>query len=273
MTADRPVVAGVDGSVHSIDAAMWAAGEVRSRRAQRLRLVMATSDPLRDDEAWDIAEAVVGQLKARHPCLEISPEVVPGHPAEVLVRQSDDAQLVVVGSRGQSALSATLIGSVSTKVAMHARCPIVIVRDHRNTGPVVVGLDNSPFSHAALQFAFDAAARYEAELVAMRVWRDVGYAPSVPTLSEETTELREQAQRGLAQQLSGWAERYPDVSVHKVVQRGHPVAELAAASAAARLLVVGHRGRGEFTGLLGSVAAGVIRHASCPVAVVRGERR
>ncbi|MFI0467741.1 universal stress protein [Saccharopolyspora sp. 5N102] len=55
-----------------------------------------------------------------------------------------------------------------------------------------------------------------------------------------------------------------------MAQRGHPVAELAAAAEDARLLVVGHRGRGGFTGLLlGSVAAGVLHHASCPVAVVR----
>ncbi|WP_371812939.1 universal stress protein [Saccharopolyspora sp. ASAGF58] len=94
-----------------------------------------------------------------------------------------------------------------------------------------------------MRFAFDAAARYETELVAMRVWRDVGYAPSVPTLSFETADLREQAQRVLAEQLAGWPQQYPGVPVHEVVQGGHPVAELAAADTA-RLLVVGHRGRG-----------------------------
>lgn len=270
--SDTPVVVGVDGSSYSITAAKWAAGEAEARRAHQLRFVMVTEDPLRDDEAWEIIGSVVDQLKSGHTGLEVSSEVEHGHPADVLVRQSDGAQLVVVGSRGQSALSAILIGSVSFKVAMHAHCPIVVVRSTATSGgPVVVGLDNSPYSRAALRYAFDAAARYEAELVAMRVWRDVGYAPSVPTLAEEMTELREEAQRGLAEQLSGWSERYPDVQVHKVVQRGHPVAELAAAADQARLLVVGHHGRGEFSGLLGSVAAGVIQHAPCPVAVVRGE--
>ncbi|MDA3644298.1 universal stress protein [Saccharopolyspora indica] len=273
MAADLPVFAGVDGSTSSIGAAMWAAHEADLLRAPELRLVLASSDPLRDDEAWETVSAVVDRLASSHPRLEISPEVVHGHPADVLVRRSNEARLLVVGARGHSSLSAILIGSVSTKVAMHAHCPVVVVRDHRDSGPVVVGLDNSRHSRAALAFAFDAAARHAAGLVAVHVWRDVGYAPSVPTLSLEMTEVREQAQRVLVRQLAGWTEQYPEVPVREVVQRGHPVAELAAAAVDARLLVVGHRGRGEFPGLLGSVAGGVIQHASCPVAVVRGECR
>ncbi|KAA5825478.1 universal stress protein [Saccharopolyspora hirsuta] len=272
MAADLPVFVGVDGSAHSVGAAMWAAREADLLRAPELRLVMASSDPLRDDEVWETVSAVVDRLVSSHPRLEISPEVVHGYPADVLVRRSNEAQLLVVGARGHSSLSAILIGSVSTKVAMHAHCPVV-VRDHRDSGPVAVGLDNSRHSRAALAFAFDAAARHAAGLVAVHVWRDVGYVPSVPALSLEMTEVREEAQRVLVRQLAGWTEQYPEVPVREVVQCGHPVAELAAASVDARLLVVGHRGRGEFPGLLGSVAAGVIQHASCPVAVVRGECR
>ncbi|WP_371812731.1 universal stress protein [Saccharopolyspora sp. ASAGF58] len=126
MTADRAVVVGVDGSSHSISAATWAADEADLRHSPQLHLVVVTRDPLADDDAREATSAVADRVTAEHPRLEISTEVVPGHPADVLVRQSDAAQLVVVGSRGQSSLSAILIGSVSAKVAMHARCPVVV---------------------------------------------------------------------------------------------------------------------------------------------------
>ncbi|MFD0487463.1 universal stress protein [Saccharopolyspora spinosporotrichia] len=194
-----------------------------------------------------------------------------GNPAEELVSASGDAQLTVVGPRRRSSLSAVLLGSVSTKVATHAHGPVVVVRGRPTAGPVVVGLDNSPQSRLALGFALDAAHRYGTGLVAVRVWPDVGYAPSVPTLNFEAIALREEAQRELSDGLHGRTEQYPDVAVRRSTPRGHPVAELVDVARDARLLVVGHRGRGGFAGLmLGSVAAGVLHHASCPVAVLRG---
>ncbi|WP_190812898.1 universal stress protein [Saccharopolyspora pogona] len=270
MESTGRVVVGVDGSESSLTAVRWAAGEADLRPAKQLYVVMASGDPMWDDEAWEILGPVTDQIAGDHPSLEVSSDVVPGDPADVLLQLSEGAVLVAVGSRGRSTLAATLLGSVSAKVATHARRPVVVVRERREGGPVVVGLDNSPHSGAALQYAFDAASRYESELVAMQVWQDIEYAPVVPRLEYELADLRDEALRGVAEQLAGWAESYPNVPVRKVAQRGHPVAELAAAAEDARLLVVGHRGRGGFTGLLlGSVAAGVLHHAPCPVAVVR----
>ncbi|MGW3468601.1 universal stress protein [Saccharopolyspora sp. NPDC000995] len=273
MGTNGPVVVGVDGSARSMAAATWAAREADLRGAKQVRVVMVTGDPLWDDEAWETTGPLADRLSGSHPELEVSPEVVHGEPADVLMHLSGEAQLVVVGSRGRSPLTATLLGSVSAKVAAHGRCPVVVVRDHPDSGPVVVGLDNSPYSSTALRYAFDAADRYGSELVAMQVWEDVEYAPVVPRLGYELIDLQAEARLGLAEQLAGWAESYPNVPVRPVTQRGHPVAELAAAGENARLLIVGHRGRGGFTGLLlGSVAAGLIRHAVCPVAVVRDRR-
>lgn len=54
--------------------------------------------------------------------------VVTGDPAEELVKESCDADMVVVGSRGGAGFTALLTGSVSSKVTHHAACPVVVVR-------------------------------------------------------------------------------------------------------------------------------------------------
>ncbi|MDA3625174.1 universal stress protein [Saccharopolyspora oryzae] len=270
MGSSGRVVVGVDGSPTSLAVAMWAVDEAELRNAEQVRFVVVIGDRRAADEAWQAVGAVEDRFASNRSDLEITSEVAHGAPADVLIERSDDAELIVVGSRGRSALAATLLGSVSAKVAAHARCPVVVVREHRSSGPVVVGLDNSPHSQAALRYAFDSAARYGCELVAVQVWEFPESAPVVPPMGHELAELRDEALRALSEQLAGWADSHPNVPVRKVAPRGHPVEELAAAAGDARLLVVGHRGRGGFTGLLlGSVAAGVLHHAQCPVAVVR----
>ncbi|MHB6904702.1 universal stress protein [Streptomyces sp. DB-54] len=73
----------------------------------------------------------------------------------------------------------------------------------------------------------------------------------------------------LSETVAGRTATYPEVVVHQEVLLGHPVEELAKASAHARCLVVGTRGRGGFTGmLLGSVSQGMLHYAQCPVIAV-----
>ncbi|MER7078932.1 Nucleotide-binding universal stress protein, UspA family [Saccharopolyspora kobensis] len=270
MHSGGQVVVGVDGSAGALAAAAWAVEEAELRHAEQVRVVVVTGDRSADDEAWETARSVASRSTPRRSGPEVTATVAHGDPADVLVQLSGAGELVVVGSRGRGPLAATLLGSVSAKVATHARCPVVVVREHRSSGPVVVGVDNSSGSRAALRYALEAAARYECELLAVQVWEYVEPTPIVPPLEHELVELRDEALRGLSEQLSGCAEAYPNVPVRRIAQRGHPVAELAAAAEEARLLVVGHRGRGGFAGLLlGSVAAGVLHHAPCPVAIVR----
>lgn len=271
MSAQDPVVVGADGTDSSAIVVSWAAAEAHRRRAP-VHVVHVSDDPQQDDASRRWLNSAVDQARREVPGVEMHPEIARGHPASELVRKSTDAQLVVVGSTGLSPLKSTLLGSVSAKVATHARCPVVVVRDSRSDGPVVVGLDNSRHSQAALHFAYEAAAARQTELVAVQVWQEPEPLPIVPLLGEEIAELNAETERVLAEQLAGWSERYPAVPVRRIGERGHPVVALTHLGRQAQLVVVGHRGRGGFTGLLiGSVAAGVLHHASCPVAVVRGE--
>ncbi|MFC0551493.1 universal stress protein [Planotetraspora thailandica] len=136
------VVAGVDGSPAGAAALEFAFTEAALRGA-RLRAVHAwplwlwseggAFVPVRDaeedeeDERRLLAEALAG-MRERHPDVELSEEVVQGHPADVLRRASDGADLLVVGSRGNGEFARLILGSVSQAMLHHARCPLAVVR-------------------------------------------------------------------------------------------------------------------------------------------------
>ncbi|WP_010696743.1 universal stress protein [Saccharopolyspora spinosa] len=261
---------GVDGSEDSVRAAAWAVAEVGHRSAP-LRLVIVNDDPARADYAEKAVQKAAAKCRAQAPHLNIDAEAVSGHPVEELLRRSAEAQLVVLGKRGQGGFTDALLGGVSSAVATHASCPVVVVRKGVPTtvGPVVAGVDGSESSLAALRFAFEEAAGRAAELVVMQVWREEGLL-AVPLPPFDRAKVQREIERALAEQTAFLREEFPKVRTREVAQRGHPVSALADAGRDAQLLVVGHRGRGGFDGLyLGSVAAGVLHHAPCPVAVVR----
>jgi nucleotide-binding universal stress UspA family protein len=80
------------------------------------------------------------------------------------------------------------------------------------------------------------------------------------------------ADRSDAERLAGWQEKYPDVTVRRVVTRDRPARSLLEQAKEAQLVVVGSRGRGGFEGsLLGSTSQAVVHHSPCPVAVVRSD--
>lgn len=61
--------------------------------------------------------------------VEVRRRLVPGNPADVLIDAARGAELLVVGSRGHGTFARALLGSVSERCAMHAPCPVVIVRE------------------------------------------------------------------------------------------------------------------------------------------------
>ena len=150
-------------------------------------------------------------------------------------------------------------------------------------GPVLVGLDGSGGSEHALSFAFEEASIRGTQLVVLHSWGDTaanGFLRAYPPAVDYSRELGDE-QRLLAEQLSGWSEKYPDVQVKTVIRRGQPAATIlrycrvVPESDRPSLLVVGSRGHGGFVGLLvglllGSTSHALISHATGPVAVVRG---
>ncbi|GAA0250398.1 universal stress protein [Saccharothrix mutabilis subsp. mutabilis] len=287
-----PVVVGVDGSASALEAVAWAADECLRHRAP-LRLVHACMPPIVSRSAFasvgeDLDRALRAQghkwlRQARDAARAVARDIavttrlaVTG-PVPLLVDESGRARLVVLGSRGLSGVGGLLVGSTALALASHGRCPLVVVRDApAPDGPVVVGVDGSPVSEAAVAFAFEAASIRGAPLTAVMSWQDFMVDPGYHDrrIATDWTEVEEDERRLLAQRLAGWQEKFPDVHVDRVVRRDNAARLLVRLGEGARLLVVGSHGHEGFTGLLlGSTARTLVRHAPCPLAVVRPHDR
>ncbi len=279
------VVVGVDGSAASNAAVFWAAHEAAMRNVpltlvHMLNPIVPTYPQLptpsgvavwQKDDGHDVLEHAVKIAQdalSTDRTIPITSEVKASSPVPTLVAMSGDAEMVVVGSTGRSAVERVLLGSVSSGLLHGAKCPVAVIREEASwmprssSAPVLVGIDCSPTSELALSVAFDEASRRGVELTALHAWSDMAVY-QMPWL-----EWRSEAERNLAEYLAGWHERYPDVKVNRVIVLDHPARALIEESQAAQLVVVGSHGRGGLSGLLlGSVSNGVVHAVRAPVIV------
>ncbi|MFD9127574.1 universal stress protein [Kitasatospora sp. NPDC059571] len=277
------VVAGVDGSERAAAAAEWAAEEA-VRRECPLHLVHAvntgtvtlsprTSTAVTDlilRDAEGTLDEALGKLRAAHPALRITGDVVPRDAAEAVLTAAEHAELAVVGTRGHGGFASLLLGSVSLRVAAHSVCPVVVVRDAEPPGGRVLVAVRDERDGPALRFALRAGERTGLPVRALHSWSpavaDVGHmAPMVDEIGEEAR-LHEQL---LARICDPVREEYPDVDFRAGQVSGGTAAALVEASRQAALLVVSRRQPAPHFGLrLGTAVHAVLHHAACPVAVV-----
>jgi nucleotide-binding universal stress UspA family protein len=284
------IVVGVDGSAASTAAVRWAA---RRAAMSNTGLTLVHACPavvpgsslvdwtgptpaevvraqeeqakLQLDDAAATAEETAGRLHIQTMALAGAP--VPG-----LLELSNEARMLVVGRRGRVSLAEVLLGSVSTAMIHHARCPVAVIHDESpdeaasTDAPVVVGIDGSPASELATAIAFDEASWRGVELVALHA----SYESDPFGIHElEWAYIEPKAHEALAERLAGWQERYPDVHVRRVVVAGRPAHHLIEEASTAQLVVLGSHG-GAFTGLqLGSVSSAVVQVTHRPVIVAR----
>ena len=131
------ILVGADGSESSKKALRWAENQAKLMDA-RLRIV--TTWYLRVGYGFPPMLPVSYEEPARHalnamladlghsPAVPFSAELIQGHPRQVLVDLSAEADLLVIGSRGLGEFAGMLLGSVSEHCARHAKCTVVIVR-------------------------------------------------------------------------------------------------------------------------------------------------
>jgi nucleotide-binding universal stress UspA family protein len=221
------------------------------------------------EEVRASAERVLGEALLT----DASVELRAGPAVPVLLEAAGGASLLVAGSRGHGQVAGLVAGSVSQHLARHAPCPVVVARPvaHPAASRIVVGVDGSGGSDAALEFACGRAELTGEDVVVVHGWRD-GRATGTTRrdIPDQFMQRIAEEERLLAESVAGVQADHPDVHLEPEAIPVVAWRALADASAAASLVVVGSRGRGAFSGmLLGSVSQQVLQHAQCPVAVVR----
>ena len=283
-TQPGSIVVGVDGSPYSDAAVEWAADYAVAHHAP-LCLLHAAGDlgddlvPYKVDAREMLTKASQGITeRARRAVAERAPDLVvsveaPFADARPALVDVHGAAMIVVGTRGRGPLASRLLGSVSQAVVSHATCPVTVVRPRGDRvdsalAPVVVGVDLDGSAQAALEIGFEIATMTNRSLTALHAWtaHDTTYIDA--TSYTRRLDGMEAHERSLAEAMSGYPEKYPDVVVTPMMVDDHPTAALVRASETAAHLVLGSRERGRLTRHFGSVSRAVVEHAVCPVTVV-----
>jgi nucleotide-binding universal stress UspA family protein len=218
-------------------------------------------------------DELVGRLEASGGAVE-GAHLRVGSPGAEIVAQAEElgAGLVVLGSRGLGAMRRALMGSVSDSVVRHAPCPTLVVREEPLTFPtkVLLATDGSEEARLAASTAADLAGGTDSELHVVTV------GPFIPTVlaatEEEPARMAREARRTLDEQV-GLIEAAGGNVAEAHLRLGGPAEEIVALAedVGAGLIAMGSRGRGGIRrALMGSVSERVVRHAHCPVMIIRG---
>jgi nucleotide-binding universal stress UspA family protein len=221
------IVVGVDGSPASDVATCWAARDAALKNipltvVSVVTTPMATYPPVPYPDSLGVRLEDRGRKATAHAVkiaedaiptdrkVAVKSEIVFSTPAQALVKMSDEAEMIVVGSSGKGTLARGVLGSVSSSVVRHANCPVAVIRDEDplipdpQHAPVLVGIDGSPASQLATEIAFDQASLRGVELIALHAWSDVS-AFDLPGLDWSALVSARGAQfRRQSGRLAGW---------------------------------------------------------------------
>ena len=281
-TSAPAVVVGVDGSTHSDTAVLWAASWACSTHRPlhlvhalgRLRsgdLLVGTAEvrELRRVQSHAVVSRARRLAQRVAPDLEVVTTSVDLDAREAMLAASEEAVMVVVGTRGHGRLAALTLGSVSVAVAGHAHGPVAVVRPQRTPGgDIVVGVAGDGSDEAAVLLAADLAVRRGVALDVVHAWTDHDTFVDTQSYGQRLDAVDER-DRVVSEALAGLAEKFPDLEVRRSFPDRRPVSALVERSRSADCLVVGAHGRGGLGGLLGSVSRSVVELADCTTVVVR----
>lgn len=291
-TAHRGIVVGIDGSQHALDAVAWAATWA-SKRNSDLTIVLVQPDVIVPTRSWvfkamrepdflgHAADAFQKRLQeaADHarsviPGIKVETLLIDGHPASELVKLSQHADLLVVGTHGAGGNLLSLGGNADA-VVTNSHCTTAVIPSDtpHPEGPVVVGVDDEDRAEAMVQLAMEQAHIRKVGLVVVHAWYAPPAAfdaPIAPVLDE--AELDSAGHQFISELVDRVSPQFPDVKVTSKVINAAPADALVRESESSGLVIVGSRGRGGFAGLLlGSTSRRVVRLTKCPALVIRPE--
>lgn len=279
--APRRIVVGVDSSGNALHAALWAARQGRDLGVP-VQLVHALDlgatsvyseaagfTKARRDEGAQLLGRVAKAVREQVPGSLVDTELSELAAPQTLVALSNESTLMVTGTRGHGGFAGMLLGSVSLKLAAHARGPVVVVRGDVPSEPyneIVLGVEPDQ-AEPPIRFAYATASVFGATLTVVRAWWPRAPYGGYILPDAETTE-REQITDTEAL-IEAVQKQYPHVKTSVLAMRGNAVPMLIEAAHDARLLVIGaHRRRSPLSVGAGYVTQGLLSHSLTPVAVI-----
>ncbi|WP_165063207.1 universal stress protein [Marisediminicola senii] len=280
-------IAATDGGDTASAAADWAAD--RAQRSESPMALVRVVEPIRHELATDVDRRVAAEradvqvecarLRACHPTLDLTTDVVYGDPGEILRQMSSSANLLVIGSssrrRHESFVVDRLVATTNGPVAVIPAVPASTAEIARHG--IVVGVDGTDASLAALAFAAAEAARSGEPLDVVHAWLDsriIAKADAARASDDaaRTALLRSQHEALLRDSVTAVTREHPTLAVRERVVQGDAATVLLDAASGRRMLVVGINGRSRIARfLLGSVSRAIVRAAAVPTVVVRGD--
>lgn len=225
--------------------------------------------------AIDLTQAFLNQEAERVRALEVPVDVRLGRgiPVDELNKASTLFDLLVIGSDYRARDSGMRREVRGIRIVAGAHCPVAVVPDIDLSARrgVVVGVDGSPTSERAIDFAAAEANRSGESLTAVSTWTTVPLPVGMRSYpSDYLLSMQSLADEALAISLAGIMQNFPDLVVHRVVERGYPAATINRLAADARMAVVGSHGRGAVARfILGSTSREVLAHIATATVVVR----
>jgi len=282
------IVVGVDGSEGSARALAWAIEQAvaEHRPLTLVHAIHAVTPAYVDAAIVDPADAsstltdagrkvlstAHAKVEAVAPDLEVHEVLDFIDPRELLLEQSRNATMVVLGSRGLGKVRSVLLGSVGLALVRHTHSPVVVHRPgNRGTvrNGVVVGVETSEESQPVLEFAYREASLRGLPLTVLHCYWDIQAGTAAGGLVYDSIADMESEWLELAETMAGMSEKYPDVSVTTRMARGLPHETLVQLGERMNLVVVGaHQANRLSQMVTGSVSVALVEHATCPVAVV-----
>ncbi|KRA24324.1 universal stress protein UspA [Microbacterium sp. Root61] len=275
------IVVGVVDSLAGRRAVTWAAERAAARGASLLLMAVVGGavGAVGEGTVADSAVTAAGELLETHASalrqsgLDVEVVVRRGDPVRQLISATADQSLLVIGSDYRGRGDGPARGVHGVRIVAGASCPVVVVPDvdTADRRGVVVGVDGSPVSEAAIAFAAAEADRLGEPLIAVAVWTPLA-APRNPGVFPEDylTNMQALTEENLALSLAGLRQDFPDLEIRSRAARGYPSQVINELAASARLCVVGSHGRGPITRfLLGSISHEVVLGLATVTAIVR----
>lgn len=278
---NETVVVGITEASAARRAAAWATDRAADRR-DRLALVAVVGGALGVVGEGPILEAGMRRaaelleqqaVRARERGVVVATRVVRGDPVARLVEASRAGALLVIGSDYRGPDSGPRRGPHGIRIAAGAHCPVAVVPDidlSARSG-IVVGVDGSEASEAAVVFAAAEADRRGEPLTAVSAWTPLPLPLDMRDYPGEYLEnMQRLTEEAAAISLAGLRQEYPDLELRRVVERGFPEVVIRRLALGACMTVIGSHGRGPLGRfLLGSVSQLVLEHLATTTVVVR----